>query len=178
MVFKGLYLQGGPLDRELHWRLGAAAEDHMTSGEISGTPDWIRDLLKCFPVEEWRERRRNNCRVVSNVLRGLPWLKVLEAEGGGGTCQFSGVVLFDSEERREFVRQELIDRRISLSVLWELDDDPLPGIPEKHRHFSKTVLCIPCDARYDQATIEKVSSLIRDIGNVFSRESCTPAASR
>lgn len=178
MVLKGLYLQGYPLDREIHWRLNTAAEDHMSSGEVSGIPEWIRDLLKCFPVEEWRERRRNNCRGVSNVLKGLPWLKVLEADGGGGTCQFSGVVLFDSEKRRDFVRQELIDRRIFLPVLWKLDDAPIPGIPEEHRRFSKTLLCIPCDARYDQATIEKVSGLIRDIGDMSFRDSCTLKASR
>jgi len=169
MVLKGLYLQGHPLDSELHWQLGAAAEVHMSSGEVSGTPEWIRDLLRCFPVGEWRERRRNNCRGVSDVLKGLPWLKVLEAEEGSGSCQFSGVVLFDSEERRDFVRQELIDRRIFLPALWALDDAALPGIPEKHHRFNKTLLCIPCDARYDRPIIEKVSGLIRDIGNVFSR---------
>ena len=166
MVLKGLYLRGHPLDREVHRWLNDAAEDHMESGEVSGIPEWIGDLLKCFPVEEWREHRRNNCRAVSNVLKGLPWLKVLEADGGGRTCQFAGVVLFDSEERRDFVRQELRDRRIFLTALWELDDAPIPGIPEEHRRFSKTLLCIPCDARYDQATIERVSGLIRDIGNV------------
>jgi hypothetical protein len=165
MTFKGLYLQGYPLDREIHGRLSAAAEDHMSSGGISGIPEWIQGLLRCFPVEEWRERRRNNCRGVSRVLKGLPWLKVLEADPDGGTCQFAGVVLFDSEQRRDFVRQELIDRRISLSVLWQLDDAALPGIPEEHHRFSKRLLCIPCDARYDQATIETVSGLIRDIGN-------------
>jgi dTDP-4-amino-4,6-dideoxygalactose transaminase len=121
-------------------------------------------LLNCFPVAEWRERRRNNCRSVSAVLKGLPWLKVLEADGDGGTCQYSGIVLFDSEERRDFVRQKLRDRRMFLPVLWELEHAALPGIPEEHRRFSKTLLCIPCDARYDQATVEKVAGLIRDIG--------------
>ncbi len=166
MVLKGLYLQGYPLDRELHWRLAAAAEDRMSSGDVSGIPEWIGDLLTCFPAQQWRERRRNNCRSVSTVLKGLPWLKVLEADAGGGTCQFSGVVLFDSEQRRNFVRQELIDRRIFLPVLWDLDDAAIPAIPEEHRRFSKTLLCIPCDARYDQATIEQVSGLIRDIGDL------------
>jgi hypothetical protein len=168
MVLKGLYLQGYPLDREIYWRLNDAAEDHMASGEVSGLPEWIGDLLKCFPAREWREHRRNNCLAVSNVLKGLPWLKVLEANGGGGSCQFSGVVLFDSEERRNFVRQQLADRRIFLTVLWELDDAPIPEIPEEHRRFSKTLLCIPCDARYDRAAVEKVSGLIRDIGNRFA----------
>jgi len=170
MVLKGLYLHGHPLDREIHGQLNEAAEDHLLAGEVSGVPDWIRDLLKCFPVVEWREHRRNNCRAVSDVLKGIPWLKVLEADGGGGTCQFSGVVVFDSEERRDFVRQQLRDRRIFLPALWELDDAALPGIPEQHHRFSRTLLCIPCDARYDQATIEKVSGLIRDIGDVSSRE--------
>jgi hypothetical protein len=165
MVLKGLYLQGHPVDREVHWQLSAAAEDHIVSGEVSGIPEWIPDLLRCFPVEDWRERRRNNCRIVSGVLKGLPWLKVLEADGTGRTCQFSGVVLFDSEQRRDFVRQALIERRIFLPVLWDLEDAPLPGIPENHRRFSKTLLCIPCDPRYDPATIEAVSGLIRDIGN-------------
>jgi len=102
------------------------------------------------------------------VLKGIPWLKVLEADEGGGTCQFSGVVVFDTQERRDHVRQKLIDRRIFLPAMWELDDAPIPGIPEEHHRFSRTVLCIPCDARYNQATLENVARLIRDIGNVSS----------
>ena len=165
MVLKQFYLQGHRLDREVSSRLSDAAEEHMSSDEVSGIPEWISDLLNCFPVQEWRERRRDNCRGVSRVLTGLPWLRVLEADGDGGTCQFAGVVLFDSEERRDLVRQALIARRIFLTVLWELDDAAIPGIPEQHRRFSKTLLCIPCDARYDRATVETVSCLIRDIGN-------------
>ena len=168
MVLKGLYLQGHPLDPEVHWQLCAVAEDHMSAGEVSGTPEWVRDWLTCFPVEDWRERRRNNCRGVSSVLKGVPWLKVLEADAGGGTCQFSGVVVFDSEQRRDFVRQALIDRRIFLPALWELENPAIPGIPEKHHRFSKTLLCIPCDARYDRVAVEQVSGLIRDLGNRFA----------
>lgn len=168
-MIKGLYLQGYPLDREIYARLSSAAEDHMSSGDVSGIPEWIRDLLNCFPAREWRERRRNNCRSVSRVLKGLPWLKVLEADRDGGTCQFAGIVLFDSEDHRDLVRRELIDRRISLPILWQLDDAAMSGIPEEHHRFSKTLLCIPCDARYDQATIETVSVLIRDIGNQSAR---------
>jgi len=166
MVLKGLYLQGHSLDREIHCQLNDAAEDHMSSGAVSGIPEWIRDLLKCFPVEAWREHRRNNCRSVAHVLKGLPWLDVLEADGSAGTCQFSGVVLFDSAERRDLVRQQLRDRRIFLPALWDLEDAAIPGIPEEHHHFSRTLLCIPCDARYDQATIETVCGLIRDLGDV------------
>jgi len=167
MVLKGLYLRGHSLDRDIHSRLNEAAEAHMLSGEVSGIPEWIGALLACFPVAEWREHRRTNCRIVSNVLTGIPWLRVLDADGDG-TCPFSGVVLFDSEERRDFVRHELRARRIFLPALWDLDDAPLPGIPEEHRRFSKTLLCVPCDARYDEATLGTVSGLIRDIGTAYS----------
>jgi hypothetical protein len=165
MVLKALYLQGHPLDREIHCRLNEAAEEHMEYGEISGIPEWIRDLLKCFPVGEWREHRRANCRSASSVLKGIPWLRVLEADGAG-TCQYAGVMVFDSAERRDFVRQELSDRRIFLPAPWALDDPAIPGIPDEHHRFSRTVLCIPCDPRYDPAAIEQVAGLIRDLGSI------------
>ena len=160
--------------------IGADSDPDKDAGngagsEVNGAAE---DLLRCFPVKEWRERRRNNCRGVSNVLKGLSWLRVLEADAGDGTCQFSGVVLFDSEARRDLVRRELTARQIFLPVLWDLEDAAIPGIPEKHRRFSKTLLCIPCDARYDQATIERVSGLIRDIGDVLSTAAGMLEASR
>lgn len=174
MMMKGIYLRGYPVDREIHEQLSGAAEDHMSSGDVSGMPEWIRGLLHCFPARDWRERRRDNCRTVSRVLSDLPWLKVLEADREGGTCQLAGVVVFDSPERRDRVRHELLDRRISLPVLWQLDDPAMSGIPEKHHRFSKTVLCIPCDARYDPATLERVAGLIRDLGNRSVSSGRTP----
>jgi hypothetical protein len=165
MVLKGLYVQGIPLDRDIYGLLSERAEAHIACGEVSGMPDWISDLMASFPIEQWREQRRRNCATVSTVLKDVPWLRVVEADGGSGACQFSGVVLFDSRARRDFVRRELIRRRVSLPVLWTLDDAAVPGIPKKHRHFSNTLLNISCDARYDRAAVETVAELVQEIGH-------------
>ena len=146
--------------------LAAAAEPSAAEDAISGMPEWTKDLPGCYPIEEWRNLRRSNHRVLSTALEGIPWLKVLQPDDSTA-CPFAGILVFDSPERRDHVQKELIPHRVFLSIMWPLDSPAVQGIPEAHVDFSRRILCMPCDARYGGADLTKVAAMVRAAGESY-----------
>lgn len=165
MVLKGMYLDGQPIDRELYRRLAASGEEQMGSGEPSAMPEWTADALGCFPVEAWREQRRANYRVVEQTLAHRTWLRLIIPDDDRVCCPFSGILVLESEEMRDRLQQEMAARKMFLPVLWPMDHLALPGVPEEQLQFSKCMLCVPCDMRYEEDAVGHVARMIREIGD-------------
>lgn len=166
MVLKAHYLNGHPFDRDIYRKLAASAESRIDQDEISGMPEWTKDLLGCFPVDEWRARRRSNHKVLSDALDGIPWLKVLQPDDEKAS-PFAGILVFDRAGRRNHVQKELASRSVFLSIMWPLDSPAVEGIPEEHADFSRRILCAPCDVRYSPEELVKVAGLIREVGDSY-----------
>jgi hypothetical protein len=160
MALKALYLEGAFDDKELFRRLATSGEDRIAEGDLSGMTTWTRALLLTFPVRPWRGRRRENHRVLSSALSGIPWVKVLQPMSEGDECPFSGILLFDSVERRDHVRERLMASRVYPAILWPLESPVLPGVPPEDVDFSCRMLSIHCDMRYDREDMLKVAGLI------------------
>lgn len=165
MVMKRDYLAGEPVEKEAYRELAVEGEQKIASGEISGMTERSRDLLREFPIDEWRETRRVNYNALRDALVDLDWLKILEPEDGARP--FSGIAIFDSPERRDVVRDGLIARRIYPAVLWPLDGRA--GIPERYIDLSRRMLSIHCDMRYNERDMMRVADAIREIGE---RQGC------
>ena len=166
MVLKTVYLDGHQFDRDIYRRLAESSESHIGGDDISGMPEWTRALIGCLPVDEWRDRRRSNHKVLSAALDGIPWLKVLQPDDDRA-CPFAGILVFDCPGRRNHVQQSLIERRVFLSIMWPLDSPAVEGIPEEHADFSRRILCAPCDVRYGAEELLKVAGLIREVGEAY-----------
>ena len=169
MTLKALYLNGLPFSQDIYRRLAVAAEHNIEDSGISGMPEWTKDLLDCFPVNEWRAKRRSNFKALSEALERVSWLKVLQPDDGRA-CPFAGILVFDCPGRRNHVQKELIWRKVFLSIMWPLDSPAIEGIPEEHADFSRRILCAPCDMRYGPQELEKVAGLIRQAGDSYQCE--------
>ncbi len=169
MLLKGFYLQGEPLEKDTFRMLAVAGEREMPSGDVSGMSEWAAAMYTRFPALKWRELRRENHRVFSESLADIDWLEVLQPEDAS-CCPFSAVVVFDSPERRDLVKQELIGSRIYPAVLWSLDEPLVPGIPPRHIDLSRRMLSIHCDVRYKGEDMERVARLVRAAGSELSQE--------
>lgn len=164
MVLKSWYLQGYPIEKETFRRLAISGEQHIASGKVSGMPEWTKPLLSAFPVAKWRDRKRLNHQVLSAALADLPWVDVLQAERYIDTCPFSGILVFDSAKRQLHVKGELSFSRIYPAILWQLDKPMAEGISQRDLDFSRRMLSIHCDMRYDENDMNYVASLIREYG--------------
>lgn len=106
---------------------------------------------------------------LSEALSSISWLRVLQSqsESVADACPFSGILLFDSHERREQVRERLIAARVYPSVLWPLDRPCLSGIPDEALNFSRRMLSIHSDMRYMGNDMRHIANLIKSIGEEF-----------
>lgn len=168
MVLKQLYLDGYPIGKNVFRQLATAGERHIASGKISGMSSWALDLLYSFPISSWREARCSNYQVLLDCLNDLEWVTMLQSPNAADICPFSVILIFDSHQRRNHIRQRLIDVNVYPSILWSLEEGVVNGIPECHIDLSRRMLSIHCDMRYSEQDMERVAQLIRSFGAELS----------
>lgn len=164
MLLKSLYLKGHDIDKDVFRQLAVSGENRMATGDPCGMPDWTLNMLPTFPIDLWREQRRANHEVLSTAMHGVPWLTVLQPDDAVKSCPYSAIILFDSVERRAQVRNGLIASSVYPTILWSLDDAVLCGISDKDYDFSRRMLSIHCDMRYQGEDMERVATIIRQSG--------------
>lgn len=164
MVLKGLYLEGYPVEKDTYLRLLLSGEHLLGEGEVSGMLDWTKSLLSSFPAAKWRNLRRRNHHVLSAELLNLTGVEVLQPRNGSDTCPFSGILVFDSPQKRSSMREKLIASRVYPAILWPLEKPPIEGVSQREQDFSHRMLSIHCDMRYDETDMRYVTSLIKKYG--------------
>lgn len=166
MVLKGLYLRGHAIEKAAFRELATDGEEALSLRAISGMSPWAGGLLATFPINAWRERRRRNHQALTEALSRLPWIDVLQAEAEAGAIAFSGILIFDTQARRERVRQRLIAASIYPAILWPLGAPAMEGIPDAHRDLSARMLSIPCDMRYVESDMDRLARSVERAGQV------------
>jgi hypothetical protein len=159
MLLKSQYLQGHDVSKEEFRSLLVAGERDLALGEPSGMTPESRALLDRFPVLSWRTTRHENHRFLAARLAGVSGMRLSACTGPGG-CPFSVVVVFDTPQRRQFVRRRLIDANLYPAVLWPLDNALWTDIPARHRNFSRCMISLPCDMRYGRSDLERVADAV------------------
>ncbi|MBI4734060.1 MAG: hypothetical protein HY779_04495 [Rubrobacteridae bacterium] len=161
MFLKKLYLEGNPIEKKAFCELADKAYSRSGFAEPSGISQWSAEYLGLFPALKSREIRRQNHNVLCNELAGLSWLEILKPDDVKNTCPFMVVLVFDSNERREQVREKLIEADVYPSVLWPLEEVVLPGVSKEAIDFSRLMLSVHCDLRYDGDDMKRAASIIK-----------------
>ena len=163
MVMKKLYLEGHAVDKEVYRQLAMDGERRIASDDVAGMTDVTRALLDIFPTKRWRETRRDNHAFFAAKLLSGDACRLLPT-ASGACCPFSAILLFDGKERRDGVRQKLIERRIYPVSYWPLEEPVFPeGTTEESIDLSHRVLSIHCDMRYRHADMERVADEINGL---------------
>jgi hypothetical protein len=167
MVLKGLYLSGHDVDKIAFRELSIAGENSLAGDDAAGISEFAGSLLPTFPASSWRAVRLTNHQVLSESLSGVPWVTVLQPGDPLKTCPFSGILVFDSADRREHVRQNLIRSDAYPAILWPLHEPVVPGVENRHRELSRRMMSIPCDMRYGESDMLRVADLIKSFGEQY-----------
>ena len=158
MLLKAMYLDNHDVEKATYRDLLAGGEEALHVPAISGISDVSRSLVQAFSFRAWRDARRRNHALLAERLAGIKWLRVLMPDSDDAV-PFSAVVLTESAERRELVRQWLIANRVYPAVLWPLEETVL-DVSDDARSLSRRLLSIHCDGRYDAPGIERVAGLV------------------
>lgn len=167
MELKKLFLAGKIADKVRYRTLSVSGEANLCGRNVSAISEWTAGVLATFPVFKWRELRKRNHEVLRGELASVDWVQVVSSPVANESVPFSCILLFDSAERREFVRAKLIEAAIYPAVLWSLEKPAVKGIPAEHIAASRRMLSIHCDMRYSVGDMAFVGEKIRNIGNEY-----------
>jgi hypothetical protein len=170
MVMKGMYLQGHTIRKEVYRSLSHGAESEFAQGNLSGMPAWTRELLQALPFREWREHRARNHRALYKALSATPWVRMPRARDGEGSVPFGAVLCFDTARRRAHVQGKLIEEGVYPAVLWPLEQLSIRGVTDSDVEWSRRMLFIHCDVRYDTADMEFIASMVGRFGDEVSSD--------
>ncbi len=161
MTLKHHYLAGEEVDKD-EWRdLATRAERAIGRGEISGMSSYSRGRLPTLPASEWRAKRAVNLAAFRAAFGAMSGVTLLDAP-------FAAILVFESHEQRDEIRDALIRASIYPAVLWPLDDPAVSGITQIDTDLARRMLVIHCDYRYTPADMARVSAELRK--SVASRE--------
>ena len=167
MRMKALYLNDQIADKSGYRALQLAGDETLSGRDISAISEWTEQNMCGFPVRKWREVRKRNHETLRWALSSLKWVQVVCPEMMMEIVPFSCILLFDTAERREFVRLELIQASIYPAILWSLEEPALRDIPREHSDASRRMLSIHCDMRYSERDMLHVADCIERFGNEF-----------
>lgn len=168
MMLKQLYLAGQPIHKDTFRQLAVTGNQEIPLGEASGITNWTLSLLDTFPVEDWRRSRRTNHMAFSKALGDSESVRVVKPESPALT-PFSGVILFDSPQIRDYVLKRLLEHKVYPAILWILDNSRFT-IPYENLSFSMRMLSIHCDMRYNESDMIYVAHLLRRFSEEFNSE--------
>jgi hypothetical protein len=164
MALKTLYLASDYDDKQQYRALAIAGEKEIAEGQISAMPQHSQALLGTFPVLNWRIRRQENVAELYRAMHQIGWLDCLGKNSDAGICPFGGILLVNSEERRNHIRVQLINAGVYPAILWPLENLPLTATTLPYIDFSRRMFMIHCDMRYGPEDMQRVASLICRFG--------------
>lgn len=156
MRLKTRYLAGDAVDKAEFRKGYVETGEYFDHAPVCALDKASQKYLKSFDIRSWYNQKRDNWCLLKDIRK--EGVKVIIPENMG-CYPFSLVLLFDSPEKRDRVRRELIEHQIYPAVLWNV-----PGtVSEEVKSFSRRMLSIHCDARYTADDIQQMKTIIKSI---------------
>lgn len=156
MELKARYLTGDNIEKSA-FRLGYVnTEAFFDTCDVCALDKRSREYLLSFDIEAWYQRKLENWRQLSDIH--YQDVKVLKPEKH--QCYpFSLVLVFNSRDKRDRVRQALIENNVYPAILWYI---PSPADGDVFV-MSNNMLSIHCDARYCEEDIKQLKLIIQKV---------------
>ena len=160
MLLKGRYLEDGGGDelKERFRRLQLEGEEQLAKAPVAAASPAGREAVIGGVPLPWRVRRADNAVHLLGAQSGLQIAEPLFDEWPAGAAPLGLVLVFESEEARDRVREALREEGVYCPVHWPIDRPA----SERVRDLSARVLTIPTDWRYSAADMERIASLLRE----------------
>ena len=157
MRLKARYLAGEDVEKATFRAGFVDTEEYFDMAEVCALDAESQKFLREFDIRDWYNRKRQNWELLRDIRK--EGVRVVRPESIG-CYPFSLVLLFDSLDERERVRKELIAHQIYPAVLWTILHCPADG---EIFTFSREMLSIHCDGRYDAIEIQELQKGIERI---------------
>jgi hypothetical protein len=163
MMLKSLYLAGAPIEKSGYRGMIRRGEAGLSYPSVTKASDLTVAFLASYPIERWRRARQDNFTVILESLATVGWAEILRPGTEAG-APFSCVLILDTAERRQRLRDALIQHRIFPAVLWPLES-PVLTVGSHAVDISRRLISLHCDGRYGPDDMRRVASLVRQLGD-------------
>lgn len=144
-------------NRELEMRLDEQEKIRALSPAAAG-------LLNGANEERCRDRRRENCRILAEGLRGAgAYVPALSFEGTLAAPLYFPVYAKQREKLQEHLRQ----RDIYAPVLWPVGEANRESLSESDRYLFGHLLALPLDQRYGKTEMERIVKAMKDFDGLL-----------
>lgn len=155
MNLKRDYLSNEIINKDKFRILFLETELEFDELQIAPIADDCVSFLNSFDIEEWFIKKQSNWNILSKIESKLIDLFKIESE----KCNnFSFTILFDTSDRRDKARRDLIENKIYPAILW--------SIPEEYpnaKDISDRMLSLACDGRYSVYEIIVLKKIIEKV---------------
>lgn len=154
MRLKAMYLDDKIQDKSQFRAELISTEDQFNSTTVSALDTKTADYIKRFDLNQWYLRKRENWSLLKDIKTD-DMFSILEPESPN--CNpFSLTLLFNEEEQRNNYRQALINNDVYPAILWAIPSEK----PSELIDFSRRMMSIHCDARYNVNDMIKLRDII------------------
>ena len=154
MTMKADYLKHGG-DKEAFRAKYIDSEERIDNLSLSGIDHESGEITRAMDIKGWTDLKLDNWQLA--VERLDKRVRVLGTEKENYWHPFSLVLLMESAEERERMRQYMIQHCIYPAILWRM---PEGSEFTKARDFSERMLSVHCDIRYSRDAIEQMCNII------------------
>ena len=156
MELKARYLAGDNIEKSAFRSGYVNTEAFFDTCDVCALDKRSREYLLSFDIDAWYQRKLENWRQLSDIH--YQDVRVLKPESH--QCYpFSLVLVFNSLDKRDKVRQALIENSVYPAILWYI---PSPTDGEIFM-MSNNMLSIHCDGRYSEEDIEQLKLIIEKV---------------
>lgn len=156
MSLKRKYLNGESISKEVIRNTFIETEHDLVNLKTSALDASSFALLDQFDIRKWYAQKKINLVELSSLNSKV---KILKSEDLVKNNPFSFIMVFNDNHQREVIRQKLIKQDIYPAILWPIPQDRSVHI----RHFSDTMLSLPCDARYSLDEIKEIKAILEKV---------------
>ena len=166
-LLKRAFLNGHRVDKDAFRALFLSGEGSISSGAPSGMTPWSKAILGAFPVGAWRDARLKGWRELRRLLEASSDLRIIAPEPASTFVPFALVMVCKDPAEREKIRTNLIARRVYATILWQLHQPAVNGIPETSVALSERIIVVHCDGRYTEEDLRLVAAAFEEASHAW-----------
>jgi len=147
MLMKTLYLSHNKIAKEAFRSIYISTEENFAALSICSIEDFCKILIDTFDIKDWYKGKKENWKSLLNIE--CENVGIVQPENLSNCNPFSLILKFNSPEKREVFRNNLIKMQVYPTILWNVPTKQSKEIV----NISQSLLSVHCDARYDSQDI-------------------------
>lgn len=154
MLMKTLYLSYNRISKEVFRSIYTSTEENFENLPICSIEKFCKIQIDTFDIRDWYEKKKENWK--SLLALEYENISIIRPENLLNCNPFALILKFNSLEKREAFRNNLIRKQVYPAILWNIPSNQSKEIV----NISQSLLSVHCDARYSNQDISLLKEYI------------------